>query len=372
MNKNTKKYILVSTYIIVLYLALSNIKFVLNGFYYIMNILSPLIIGGCIAFVLNILLKHIEKTIMKKFFHNNKFIYNNIRLISIILTYTFTMLIIITVILFIVPQVVESLKTLISALPQYGESLQRSANELYRNLGLSNETWNQLSVNWNEVTLSISKFTANTVNVLFNFTLNLTSSVLNFLIGLVFSIYILFSKEKLIRILEKLNIAYLNEKTSKRLIYILNEINHIFSKFIGGQVTEALILGLLCFIGMVILKIPYALLISVLIAITSLIPILGAYIGTIPAAFIIFMENPMQALIFIIFITILQQIEGNIIYPKVVGNAIGLDGFWVFLAIVIAGNMFGILGMLLGVPIMAVIYSLVKEVTDVRIEKIQK
>lgn len=369
MDRDIKKYILISTYIVVLYLVLSNIKVVANTFSYIIDILSPLIIGICISFILNILLNFTEKRLMKKLSTKVKWIYSNKRLISIFITYTFAITIIITVILFIFPQVVNSSKTLIRKLPRYRDLLKDYTNAMYVNWGLSREIWEESFINWDKLVLSIGEFTANTVNILFDFTMDLTSGVVNFLIGVVFSIYILFYKEKLGKIVIKLNIAYMDKRTSQKLIHIAEEVNYTFSRFIGGQITEALILGSLCFMGMVILYIPYAPLISVLIGITSLIPVLGAYIGTVPAVFIIFMENPMKALIFIIFIIILQQIEGNLIYPKVVGNAIGLDGFWVFLAITIGGSMFGVIGMLLGVPIMAVIYSLIREATNKRIKK---
>lgn len=348
---------------------MSNIGVVTNGLAYVLGVLSPLIIGISIAFILNIPLKVIEEGLVGKMPAKAGWIHRHKRMLSVLLTYAFALAIIVMMILFIVPQVLTSLKTLIDTLPAYGEALQAYGNNLYKDLGLSQDIWDQLLANLNNITSSLTKFTANTANALINITVGLTSGVLDFFIGLIFSVYMLLSKEQLIGIVVKMNKAYMGDKIGKRLGVIMTEVNTTFSKFIGGQMIESLLLGLLCFTGMVILKIPYAPLVSVLVAITSIVPVLGAYLGIVPSGFIIFMESPVKALIFIIFIVVLQQIEGNLIYPKVVGKAIGLDGFWVLLAIVMAGKVFGILGMLIGVPAMAVIYSLIRANANKRINQ---
>lgn len=336
-----------------------------------MGVISPLIIGICLAFILNILLRFIEESLLRGLSEKFEWADQSKRAISVTLTYALAISVFIMMTLFIVPQVAKSLTSLMETLPGYGRVLQGYGNSLYMKLGLSKDIWDQLLGNIANLTSSVTKFTSNTVNALINLTLGFTGRVLDFLVGLIFSIYILLSKEKLIAIIAKMNKAYMSEKTAKRFTHVMGEINYTFSKFIGGQMIESLILGLLCFIGMLILRIPYAPLVSVLVAITGLIPVIGAYLGIVPSAFIIFMESPVKALIFIIFITILQQIEGNVIYPKVVGKAIGLDGFWVLLAIVMAGKMFGIVGMLIGVPAMAVIYSLVRRDANKRIHQIE-
>ncbi len=329
-----------------------------------MGVLSPLIIGICIAFILNIALEFIEERMLKPLPAKAKWIHGHKRGISVVLTYTFAISMVIMISFFIVPQVVKSLKTLIDTLPGYSEAVQGYATNLYKQLGLSKEIWDQVISNFNNITSSVTKFTGNMVNALIGITIGLTSGVIDFFVGLVLSIYILLSKEKLINSLKKLNRAYLSERAARRVTYVMGEINQTFSKFIGGQLLESLALGLLCFIGMLILRIPYAPLVSTLVAVTSVIPVLGAYLGIVPAAFIIFMESPIKTLIFLIFITVLQQIESNLIYPKIVGNAIGLDGFWVLLAIVMAGKMFGLIGMIIGVPAMAVIYTIVRRDTN--------
>jgi predicted PurR-regulated permease PerM len=254
-------------------------------------------------------------------------------------------------------------------LPTYAISLQNTGLDLYQQLGLSDQIQNALVVNLKDIALSLSNFTATTVNTIFNFSVNLTYGVLNFMLGIIFSVYILFSKEKLIEILRKLNLVFIKKTFAETLIHVADESSKTFARFVRGQLLGSLILGLLCFIGMLIFKIPYAPLTSVLIAVTSLIPMFGAFIGIIPATFIIYMESPVKALIFIVFIIILQQFEGNVLYPKIVGDAIGLDGFWVFLAITVGGSVYGVVGMLFGIPIMAVTYTLVREATYKRLER---
>lgn len=364
-----KKYIIIATYSIVLYLTLSNFSKVTEGLSYIIRIFSPLLIGIFIAFVLNILLNFFENTLLKSAFKKSKLLGKHKRIISIILTFITMIILAAGFILYIIPQVVQSATTLIKMLPTYAISLQNTGLNLYQQLGLSDQIQNALVANLKDIALSLSNFTATTVNTIFNFSINLTYGVLNFMLGIIFSVYILFSKEKLIEILRKLNLVFIKKTFAETLIHVADESSKTFARFVRGQLLGSLILGLLCFIGMLIFKIPYAPLTSVLIAVTSLIPMFGAFIGIIPATFIIYMESPVKALIFIIFIIILQQFEGSVLYPKIVGDAIGLDGFWVFLAITVGGSVYGVVGMLFGIPIMAVTYTLVREATYKRLER---
>jgi len=362
-----KKYFPIVTYTVLLYLGASNLDIVLNFMSKILSVFMPLIIGIGIAFILNLLLNRFENNVFKKrkIFKNNKWIQNHLRMVSIFLTYLVTLLIFAVIIIFVFPQVAESAKTLIDKLPEYSDKIAKYATKLYEDIGLNDEIMNQVFASSKDFFIGLSSFTAETLLKVVGVTIGITSGAFVVLMGIIFSIYILGSKEKLIGIISKLNRAFLPEKTANYLSNLMNNVNNIFSKFVGGQITEAFILGTLCFIGLLIFKIPYAPLVSVLIAVTSLIPFVGAFIGTIPAILIIVMESPSKAIFFVIFIVILQQLEGNIIYPKVVGDAIGIDGFWVFFAITVGGGLFGVLGMLLGVPLMALLYTVVRsEVND--------
>ncbi|MBM6860610.1 AI-2E family transporter, partial [Clostridium saudiense] len=200
-----------------------------------------------------------------------------------------------------------------------------------------------------------------------NITVGFTSGLVNFILSLIFSIYMLLNKERLQLGMKKVLYAFSKKNFADKVMYLGKIANESFSSYIGGQFIEAIIIGVLCFIGMLVLRMPYALLISVLVAVTALIPIFGAFIGTIPSAFIILIIDPMKALWFIIFIIVLQQIEGNLIYPKVVGSSVGLPPIWVMLAMLIGGNTFGLLGMLLGIPTFSVIYKVSREYINKRL-----
>lgn len=364
-----KKYFSIVTYAIILFIGLSHLDSVLGVLGKFVSVVMPLILGIAIAFVLNLLMRIIEIKLLSRNnkFLNSKFMQSKKRLISMLLTYALSISFIVVIIIFIVPQVVDSSKTLIDKLPGYADNVTLWGTELYNKLGLTESSLKDLFGNFKDVFSGLTEFTANTVMKLFSLTMGVTSGALNLLMGIIFSAYILAQKEKLIEMISKVNRAFNKKRVATYLSELAWDSNVIFSKFVGGQITEAILLGGLCFIGLLLLDIPYAPLVSVLIAITALIPVVGAFIGTVPSVLIIAMESPTQALFFVIFIVILQQIEGNLIYPKVVGDALGIGGFWVFLAIIVGGGLFGIVGMLLGVPIMAVLYSIVRKAVNARL-----
>ena len=182
--------------------------------------------------------------------------------------------------------------------------------------------------------------------------------------GVIFAVYMLMQKEKLTSQLKRLVRAYLPEEKAQKLLYVGHITNDTFKKFFGGQFIEAILLGVLCFIGMTIFGMPYALTISVLVGVTALIPVFGAFFGTAIGAILILAVNPMQAFWFVVYIIVLQQIDGNFIYPKIVGDSVGLPGIWVMLAVLVGGNSLGIIGMLIGVPIASVAYKLIKEYVE--------
>lgn len=369
MGKKTKKIIFILTYGILLYWALTNIQLVLSKVSTIFSLFSPIFIGIFLAFILNILLNLIENKILNNIFEKAKYFKKKKRIIAIILTYICTIAIIVSIIFFIIPQVFKSFESLINKIPQYMQILEQNIMHLFFTFGITDINFNELFRNWQDISHSITGVLGNVADKIFDITMNITSAVTNFFIGVIFSIYFLIYKNRLSYMGKKVILTFTSQRVAHKIFYIFEEIYKTFTRFIGGQFIEATILGGMCFVGMLFLKLPYAPLISLLVGVTSFIPILGAYIASIPSAFIILMESPIQAMIFIVFIIIIQQIEGNFIYPKVVGNAIGLDGLWVFLAITLGGKFFGILGMILGVPSMAVIYTLIREFTNKRYQK---
>ncbi len=285
------------------------------------------------------------------------------RPLSVFFTFITVFLVILSLISFIIPQLIDSISKLTNAVPSYMKSFEIFISKYVTHTEILNTVWNNFLSAWKEVI----QFTGQVVNI----TVGFTSGLFNFILSIIFSIYMLLNKEDLQLGMKKVLYSFIRKSFADRVIRLGKISNEVFSSYIGGQFIEAIIIGVLCFIGMIILRMPYALLISVLIAVTALIPIFGAFIGTIPSAFIILIIDPMKAIWFVIFIIVLQQVEGNLIYPKVVGGSIGLPPIWVMLAMIIGGNAFGFIGILLGIPIFSVVYKVFKEIVDKRLKKLE-
>ncbi|HBI7095249.1 TPA: AI-2E family transporter [Clostridium perfringens] len=343
-------------------------KDIINFLYKFLGILKPFIWGIAIAFILNIPVKLIEKNL-----GNSKFFKGMKRSFSITLTFLFFILAITLFILFVIPQLLSSISTLMNSIPEYLSQFEKflevnAINNSQSQVMMQNIT-NELLNMWKEILKVTSQIVGTSLGYLLDFTLGITYGVINFFLALILAIYMLASKEILISQLKLIIYAFVNKNKADRIIELGNMCNEMFSKFILGQCTEALVIGVLCFIGMIILKMPYALLISVVIGVTALIPVFGAFLGTIPSAFIILIIDPIKALWFIIFIIVLQQLEGNLIYPRVVGSSIGLSALWVMFAMIVGGSLFGIIGMLIGIPIFGVVFKILKRVANRKINE---
>lgn len=367
-NNKIKEYIFLSTYIILLIFFFINIKDIMNFLYKFLGILKPFIWGIAIAFILNIPVKLIEKNL-----GNSKFFKGMKRSFSITLTFLFFILAITLFILFVIPQLLSSISTLMNSIPEYLSQFEKflevnAINNSQSQVMMQNII-NELLNMWKEILKVTSQIVGTSLGYLLDFTLGITYGVINFFLALILAIYMLASKEILISQLKLIIYAFVSKNKADRIIELGKMCNEMFSKFILGQCTEALVIGVLCFIGMIILKMPYALLISVVIGVTALIPVFGAFLGTIPSAFIILIIDPIKALWFIIFIIVLQQLEGNLIYPRVVGSSIGLSALWVMFAMIVGGSLFGIIGMLIGIPVFGVVFKILKRVANRKINE---
>lgn len=367
-NNKIKDYIFLSTYIILLIFFFINIKDIMNFLYKFLGIIKPFIWGIAIAFILNIPMKLIEKNL-----GNSKFFKGMKRSFSITLTFLFFILAITLFILFVIPQLLSSISTLMNSIPEYLSQFEKflevnAINNSQSQVMMQNII-NELLNMWKEILKVTSQIVGTSLGYLLDFTLGITYGVINFFLSLILAIYMLASKEILISQLKLIIYAFVSKNKADRIIELGKMCNEMFSKFILGQCTEALVIGVLCFIGMIILKMPYALLISVVIGVTALIPVFGAFLGTIPSAFIILIMDPIKALWFIIFIIVLQQLEGNLIYPRVVGSSIGLSALWVMFAMIVGGSLFGIIGMLIGIPIFGVVFKILKRVANRKINE---
>ena len=366
MEKKTgelKKWLILILVAIVGYWTINNLSTVGNLLRNILNIIFPFVLGGCLAFILNIPMTFFEKKLLNTGKKKTKKEKNKklIRIVSIIFAIIVIVLIFTLIFKLIVPELVDIVNLLIDNIPYYVEELTK----LIKEYGQDSIDINAIIQNQNEDIEEIKDQIINKIPSLVTSSISIVTRIINgivdFFIAIVFAIYILIDKEKLQEQFKKLIYAYFSKEKADRILSIGITANSTFKNFFTVQCLEASILGTLCIIGMLILRIPYAIPIGVLIGVTALIPVVGAFIGSIIGAILILSVSPIKVITFIIFVLILQQIEGNLIYPRVVGNSVGLPGMWVLVAVSIGGSLGGIVGMLLGVPIASIIYTLIKE-----------
>lgn len=346
-----------------------------------LSIISPFLVGIVFAFMLNLLVKLFEERVFQRLNQKNGKIWVKARRPVCILIALLILLLALTFVsIMVIPELMRSVTMLVDNFPSYLKNFQTLTNDfttwlnnLMRQYGVTEsqivEWQKDLQIDWNSILKGLTDLISGGGKALVSFTMGVTTGIVNLVLSLIFAIYMLASKEKLIRNLKRMIFAFLPKKQATTVVSVGALANRIFAGFVGGQFTEALILGILCYLGMSILRLPYALLVSVIIGVTCLIPVFGAYIGAILGGFIILIINPMSCLWFIIFIIILQNFEGNVIYPRVVGNSVGLPGLWVMVAIFVCGGLFGFTGMLIGVPLFSVIYSILKTATAKRLKE---
>lgn len=365
-KKELKRPLIVVAFGVILFVACNNLKFFRLHIGNFLALLSPLLYGFCLAYILNLPMRGIERLLFR---NPKRKIYRFRRLIGISLTFILAIAVLVTLSAVIVPQLIASGTTLIERFPAYLSSLQTFITNTTENLGIADKFWGEFETWMRQLVGMADKIVQNVLPNVVGGVVGVTSGVFNTFLAMVLCIYLLYNKEKLCAQCKNCLHAFVREDIADILLRVGRFTNTTFSRFFAGQLTEAVILGVLCFAGMSIFRMPYALLISVVVAATSVIPIFGAYIGTIPSAFIIFMVKPITALWFVVFIIVLQQLEGNLIYPKVVGSSIGLSGLWVLLAIMIGGGLFGILGIFIGIPAMAVLYRIAGDYIQARLER---
>lgn len=359
--KDIKKLVIMAIVLIFAFIYISEIWSFVK---FIIRIFMPFIIGLAIAFVLNVLMNTIENKWFKKWKASTKVK----RPISLLVSIALVLGFIVFLLLLIIPNLQNTIELFADSIPAYSRSLQNLLN----GWGIDADVINNVREVLDSLGNSLADYIKDNSNQLISTTLGIASNVVsafvNVTIGFVFAIYFLAQKEKITSQFNKVMDAYLPKKRVNKIKEIAHLSNKVFSSFVSGQCMEAIIIGVLCFFGMVILRLPYASTISVLVGFTALIPVFGAFIGTIFGAFLIFMVSPLQAIIFVMFIIILQQLEGNLIYPKVVGKSVGLPGIWVLVAVSVGASINGVLGMLLSVPICSIIYSILATNVRIRLE----
>ncbi len=365
-SKNIKKLLLVIFCGTLIFTAIQNFSSTVSVVSKIFSLFSPIITALCIAFVLNVLLTALE-TKLFFFMDKSKKRFVNIlkRPLCLILTYLIGIGLISVLILVIIPDIVDTVVYIAEKLPGFVMQVTEWLQGIIDKFGLEIDELPGTRINWNTVAKTLKDWISGSETKIFGDAINITTSVFagafDTVLSFVISVYVLAQKEKIGAFLKRMIDAFLPQKATEIIYHISSQSAYTFSKFIGGQLTEALILGTLCFVGMLIFGFPNALIISVLIAVTSLVPLVGATVGVAVGALLIFITSPIKALLFVVFFLILQQIEGNLIYPKVVGKAVGLPGVIVVSAVLLGGNIGGIMGALLAVPTCATLYVFLKE-----------
>ena len=357
-----KKWVIVVLIGVVAYWGLNNLKIIGGWLGNIYTVFSPFILGFVLAYILNIPTMKIEKLLKKaipdKYEDNYKGL---IRVVSITLSLLLLIGIFVIIAFLLIPELIENIELLMKNIPGLIDKVEVFAIDLldkYPEVQL--EIKNAFSQTGN-VTKIVSSILNYILNGAIGFVSDFVSGFVTIFTGLIFAIYMLAQKESLSDKIKKLIMAYLDKKKYKKLFEVGKLANKTFTSFISGQCVEAVILGIIIFVVSVLCGFPYALLIAVLTAITALIPIFGAFIALGVGALLIAISNPLQAVIFIGVFLVVQQIEGNFIYPKVVGKSVGLSPLFTLLAITVGGNMFGVVGMLVGLPLASVVYALIKE-----------
>ena len=355
---------------IVVYWLLHETERVGRVFEWFTGLISPFVLGAALAFILNVPMRAIEKLLGGVSKPGVR------RALALLLTFVAIILVLASVVILLIPQIDATAKTFIAELPGFFRRVEVVISEFLAEnpqiLQWLTENTNFENFDWATIVQKAVEIAGNSVSSIVNGAFSAVGSVfsvaLNAVIGLVFALYCLGRKEILARQGRRLIYSLLPEKACDEIVRILRMTNSAFSNFISGQCLEALILGCRFAVSMAIFNMPYIPLVSVLIAVTALVPIVGAFVGCIVGALFILVDSPMLAVWFVVMFLVLQQIEGNLIYPKVVGTSIGLPGMWVLVAVTVGGDTMGITGMLVMIPLAAVVYSLMREFTNFQLK----
>lgn len=369
---------------LIFYYFLFHMNNVRAGFRTFTKTCMPIIDGLVLAYLMTPLVNHMERDffipLCKRLNLNTESAKTKkrMRLLSALITVIFVFVLLYLLCASVIPQLIVSIQNIALQLPVYATNLQDWIQKLFENnddlagivTSLINQYSNELEDYLNsklvpQLNVILTQFSSS----IFSSMLGLLVTAWNLLIGLIISVYLLFSKESFAGQSKKIIYAIWEEETANKLISNIRFVNATFGGFINGKLVDSLIIGLICFIGMTLLQLPYPLLISVIVGITNIIPFFGPYLGAIPSIILILMVNPKQALYFAIFVLILQQFDGNFLGPKILGNKTGLSSFWVIFSITLFGGYWGILGMAIGVPVFAVIYAGIKALVNQQLVK---
>ena len=371
-DHSTRRAMLLIAFGVLLFALVQNLSAVGAFLGWLFGLISPLILGLCIAFVLNVVMRTFEEKLLGGMGRSPRPAVRRLRRpLALILTLLAILIVIALILLVVIPGIGETVSTLIPTVQAW---IERALPEIIAWLeenNISAEFIAELKVDWNNLFTTVFDVLKNGTGSLFDFATTFTSSIFggiaNFFLGFILAIYILLQKEQIAAFLDRVMRAFLPDRVTAELEEIGRLSNSTFSNFLTGQLTEAVVLGGLCCIGMLIFRFPYAGVVSVLVAVSALIPVFGAFIGGGVSAFLILTVSPIKALLFIVFLVVLQQLENNLIYPRIVGKKVGLPGILVIVAVLVGSNIGGVLTILVSVPLCSVLYTLFRQLIDYRL-----
>lgn len=364
-TKELKPYLLLITYAGVVFLAVTHLDRILGQISWITSVIMPFTIALVIAFVLNRPYKLIRyrfyTPLLQKAGLSEKKVGSISGVLSILSVYFLLFFIVGKLVSSVIPELIVSIETFSSNMDDYLSDMTTLISRISTQLQLDSEIARLLNTYWQDLLAGIYQTLNTLLPALVDFSMGAATSIYNVFSGLIISIYLLTGKDKLIRTFKKMLYAFLPDRWADYIMHVGHVANRSFGGFLTGQIIDSAIVGLLCFLGMSVMNMPYAMLSSVIVGVTNIIPYFGPIIGAIPGVVLLLLSNPIKAVLFIILIVCIQQFDGNIMAPRIVGNSIGVSGVWVLFSIIVGGSLFGVPGMVAGLPTFSVIYVLVRE-----------
>ena len=381
-RKNVRIILLIITFAVVLYTAAQNLAAIYGAVATVWNVFGVVITGLAMAFVLNVPLKLFENRVFYGMSEDRRpYVRKMRRPVSLVCALVVTLGVIVILIAVIMPQLTATVAEVASQLPDYINSVVQWLRDFLSGFGITVDALEDFSVDWEQVfsdlTTYLKEGSANVsesaasagssvVSTVTDVGGSVITTVMNTFLGLIVAVYVLAQKERIGRFMKRCIDAFLPHRASSAISRIASMASETFSNFVAGQFTDSCILGVLCYICMRIFRFPYPEVISVVIGVTSLVPMVGSFIGEVIGALLILIVSPIKALLFIVMVLAIQQVDGAFIYPRIVGKSVGLPGVAVFCAVIVGGNVAGVLGSLLGVPVCALLYALLREAVDAR------
>ena len=378
-RKNVRTILLIIAFAVLLYTAAQNLASVYGAVRAVWRVFGVVITGLAMAFVLNVPLKLFENRVFYGMSEDRRPLVRKLRRpVSLVFALVVSLGLIGILIAVVLPQLTATVAEVAARLPEYISSAVNWLNDFLAGFGIEIESLKNFTVDWekvfSELTTYLKEGSANVdgssvVDTVTGVGTSVVSTVMNTFLGLVVAVYILAQKERIGRFTRRCIDAFLPQKAASGLARIASMASETFSNFVAGQLADSCILGILCYICMRIFRFPYPEVISVVIGVTSLVPMVGSFIGEVIGALLILIVSPLKALLFVVMVLAIQQVDGAFIYPRIVGRSVGLPGVAVFCAVIVGGNVAGVIGAMIGVPVCALIYALLREAVDARLRR---